>query len=1248
MAIQETSVVHPSPVDFNDTRGTKLSEGTTAQRTNEERTLRLNSDTGMLEYFYKGVVHEVGAGGGGGNIARWELVNVAGTLNMVAGTGYLVDSDALAAQLVLVMPATDLTNGDAVAIRDLTGKAATKTITISRGTGTIDGLQRDQRLTTNFGGRVFEYYSETPGSGWFTAGGGNQAGATELRGILTGTGLSTMAWGWYPIDTSGIVSVRVPEDPQAGDIVEFTDVVGNAEANNVSVLQANSGELLMGGSSPLLLDANSQSLTLRYSGVPTRGWVVIGGTHLGGGDGSDDSYMTAPIVVGAGNVLVKNAINQVDTRAGSTTAKLPPSPNPGDWVTHVDLYATFTESNNFILTAATTGENFLGDTEEFSFRSANSSVTWVYSDDTGRGWVPITGTQLNGGSGTGPDAGPSGGHTPKPALIGINAVTEAGGSYPITPGASARLPESPTPGDEVHFVDLKGQLDLNNKFVLNAANSGENFLGDTDSIAYTDTRVSHIWFYSNDPAIGWIIKSGTHLGGGDGGGGSDGSQATINYISGVGNVAMPGDWMRVDARAGAVAVKMPDNPEIDDIVEFTDVFGAVSATNYLDVEIADSGEAILGQQDTVRFVVERQSVKFRFAGPEAGWIAATAIVSGSQFSPFASFASHNVSQPLVTGNSHALTAGAIELAASGAQSNFDGATIMYDWILPDGSTTTGPTISQTATGTVGTVLRYRVSARDSLGNASTTTVHTVTIAATAPPVMAGFVHTVPATVITATGFTATFSGATDPDGDDTQLTYEILAVKGVTVSKSTGIAANEAVTITPIAVTVDMEGSMTIRARDVGGTPGVTQTILFTVYASGFVNKPTPTLPAANSTNNNANTAFNGGTFTTTPPMGAIRTAMDVQVSETMDFTVLVAQERFNSISVGALTNPLPVGQSFYYRLRWVSNNYGTSEWSDPIQFSTQRPVNLTGAIAGTSWIGSTGAKTITTGIDHLNNPTVVHQKNLSTGAPVLLGNAVGQGQYWTLDPSSIVDANVEAYKAVTATGYGHGAANLGAVNINGSSYHSFTVAARAGVCDVVEYEGDGTGPRTIPHRLSGLPGFIEHYKLDGTSSLARWWHKAISPDRSGSLRGGAAVGIDPIIVGYNNDTFTVPGSANTFGERYLYVLYHEGGTGMNMVCGSYTGNGATSGPSIASLGFEPGSAIILNAFASHNPVYVSQVLGGATLMGDWYRPWSQEGGQNFGAGRGIQANASGFQVNTSSAEVNQNGNTYAFIAFKK
>jgi hypothetical protein len=147
--------------------------------------------------------------------------------------------------------------------------------------------------------------------------------------------------------------------------------------------------------------------------------------------------------------------------------------------------------------------------------------------------------------------------------------------------------------------------------------------------------------------------------------------------------------------------------------------------------------------------------------------------------------------------------------------------------------------------------------------------------------------------------------------------------------------------------------------------------------------------------------------------------------------------------------------------------------------------------------------------------------------------------------------------------------------NYSGYTYAAWTFRKAPKFFDIVTYTGDGGSNRTIPHSLGIVPGMVIVKRTDGGAENWSVDHRNLvqgSPlflnlTQASVSTGGTEFPTEPtdenFYVGTNNTQ-----NGNTF-EYVAYIFAHDTDDDSVIQCGSYTGNGSTSGP-VVNLGWEP------------------------------------------------------------------------------
>jgi hypothetical protein len=234
--------------------------------------------------------------------------------------------------------------------------------------------------------------------------------------------------------------------------------------------------------------------------------------------------------------------------------------------------------------------------------------------------------------------------------------------------------------------------------------------------------------------------------------------------------------------------------------------------------------------------------------------------------------------------------------------------------------------------------------------------------------------------------------------------------------------------------------------------------------------------------------------------------------------------------------------------------------------------------------------------------------------------------------------------------------------NASASTYASWTFRKQPKFFDVVTYSGSSS-TQNIAHNLGSVPSCII---VKRTSGAEDWfvYHTSLGNTQYIKLNGTGAAASG--FAAWNNTSptstqFTVLGGrteVNAAGSDYVaYLFAHNAGgfglTGTDNVisCGSYTGNGSTSGPSIT-LGYEPQWLLIKNASTAGRywrmfdnmrgmPVPTSGGASGNSLEPNTLNAEAANDPAPI-------PNATGFSLATTNSNLNGNGDTFIYIAIRR
>jgi len=312
-------------------------------------------------------------------------------------------------------------------------------------------------------------------------------------------------------------------------------------------------------------------------------------------------------------------------------------------------------------------------------------------------------------------------------------------------------------------------------------------------------------------------------------------------------------------------------------------------------------------------------------------------------------------------------------------------------------------------------------------------------------------------------------------------------------------------------------------------------------------------------------------------------------------------------------------------------------------------------------YTGNSSTQTITNGIDLSTKGGLIWQKTRPRSTNHFLTDSARGFDFQLATNSS--DAQVTRTGVVTPTTSGFSLNGTGGNNINyvDESVVSWTFRKQPKFFDVLTYTGNAAN-RTIAHNLGSVPACIIIKRTDDTSFWAVY-HKDLGVDQ-GYVGKDFHIFLNSTnaqdgISDYWNRTaptstvFSLGASSqvNANGGTYVaYVFAHDAGgfglTGTDNVisCGSYTGTGST--PLAVTLGYEPQWLLVKKSSGVAN-WYMQDVMRGM--------PISDYGANLFAnlsnaeaANTWMYPTATGFAINDASANVNESGATYIYIAIRR
>jgi hypothetical protein len=313
-------------------------------------------------------------------------------------------------------------------------------------------------------------------------------------------------------------------------------------------------------------------------------------------------------------------------------------------------------------------------------------------------------------------------------------------------------------------------------------------------------------------------------------------------------------------------------------------------------------------------------------------------------------------------------------------------------------------------------------------------------------------------------------------------------------------------------------------------------------------------------------------------------------------------------------------------------------------------------------YTGTGGNLTITNGINLSTNGGLTWIKQRSGSQDHSLFDTTRGTNNYIRTNSISVQSGIGSYSdlltAFNTTGFSLGAdaSTAGLVNASGSTYVSWAFREQPKFFDIVTYTGNGSS-QTISHNLGSIPGCII---VKGTTTTSNWpvYHSGIGASQNIRLTTTGGAFADTATWNAYTPTATnfqvgASSESNQNGQTYIAYLFasNAGGFGLTgadnvITCGSYTGNGSTSGP-VVTLGYEPQWLLIKNASTSGNNWVMVDNMRGFDATNSINQLFPNLPSAEF-SGSGASLNSTGFSISTTGTVLNGSGNTYIYIAIRR
>ena len=315
-------------------------------------------------------------------------------------------------------------------------------------------------------------------------------------------------------------------------------------------------------------------------------------------------------------------------------------------------------------------------------------------------------------------------------------------------------------------------------------------------------------------------------------------------------------------------------------------------------------------------------------------------------------------------------------------------------------------------------------------------------------------------------------------------------------------------------------------------------------------------------------------------------------------------------------------------------------------------------------YTGNDTTQTITNGIDLSGKGGLVWVKNrISAFGHSLTDTARGTGKVLQTNNTN-ASQNWDDVTAFSSSGFTVSAADTGNTNSLDNTYASWTFRKQPKFFDVVTYTGNDVGGRTVSHNLGSAPGCMIIKRTDVNGYFWVVYHRGanggVDPEQYYFQLNATNAQAGPNSSVWNNTaptstnfTLGTASAVNLSGATYIaYLFAHNAGgfglTGTDNVisCGSYTGNGSGSGPTVT-LGYEPQWLLIKRTDSTSNWTLIDNMRGIPTGS-DAARLFPNLSNAEITNQETANLLATGFKIATADAPVNASGGTYIYIAIRR
>lgn len=241
----------------------------------------------------------------------------------------------------------------------------------------------------------------------------------------------------------------------------------------------------------------------------------------------------------------------------------------------------------------------------------------------------------------------------------------------------------------------------------------------------------------------------------------------------------------------------------------------------------------------------------------------------------------------------------------------------------------------------------------------------------------------------------------------------------------------------------------------------------------------------------------------------------------------------------------------------------------NPFVFGSGAPPGSGKAFSLVEYQGNGGTKAVINGIDMVNQNTITFLRPSRSGGTAQKGGWWAKGRagndFMQLGGSPMTF--VSSAGGMTFQSNGFTVADTTNNNVSSRSYIALTFAHVAGLCAVIDYTGDGTGARAIPHGLGEKPVLAFVFQTSSNNTPYLWGNSmADGTEMSPAITALPSSGGEVVA---SSSTVTVTSGGNQSGQTYTLVAVKAHA---DIAVGLYAGAGASQK---LTLPFRPGVVLM-------------------------------------------------------------------------